>query len=69
MKALDVVATTAAYPSARLACGQVGTIVDRLDDGHFLVEFADLNGVAYAVEPIAADSLMELHHEPPPSNP
>jgi hypothetical protein len=64
MKVLDVVATTSAIPSARLACGQVGTIVECLDDAHFLVEFADLNGVTYAIEPIPADALIELHHEP-----
>lgn len=64
MKLFDVVATTTAIPTARLACGQVGTIVEQLDSDHFLVEFADLGGVAYAIEAIPASALIELHHEP-----
>lgn len=64
MKTLDVVATLEAIPAAQLAKGQVGTIVDRLDDDVVLVEFADLGGVAYALEPIPLCKLIELHHTP-----
>jgi len=64
MKILDVVATLEAIPLARLAKGQVGTIVERLDDVVVLVEFADLGGLAYALEPIPLDKLIELHHSP-----
>ncbi len=64
MKILDVVATLDAIPAARLAKGQVGTIVDRLDDDVVLVEFADLGGVTYALEPIPLSKLIELHHTP-----
>jgi len=64
MKQLDVVATLEDMPEAHLAKGQVGTIVDELDRDAVLVEFADLNGVAYAIKPIPRHKLMELHHCP-----
>ena len=64
MKLLDVVATLEDIPAAHLAKGQVGTIVDELNDDVVLVEFADLSGVAYAVEPIPVGKLMELRHTP-----
>jgi len=64
MKLLDVVATAENVPSANLSKGQVGTIVDVLceEEGIFLVEFADLTGVTYALEPLSQTQLMELHH-------
>lgn len=64
MKLLDVVATLEDIPAAHLAKGQVGTIVDELNEDVVLVEFADLNGVAYAIEPIPVGKLMELRHTP-----
>ncbi len=64
MKMLDVVATVEDVPEARLTKGQVGTIVDELDKDVVLVEFADLSGVAYAIEPIPVRKLMALRHTP-----
>ncbi len=64
MKLLDVVATLEDVPSAHLAKGQVGTIVEELDKDVVLVEFADLSGVAYAIEPIPVRKLIELRHTP-----
>lgn len=64
MKILDVVATLEEIVSARLAKGQLGTIVDVLSDDVMLVEFADLGGATYALEPIPAGKLIELHHAP-----
>ena len=64
MKLLDVVATLEEVPTARLAKGQVGTIVDELNTDVVLVEFADLAGVAYAIEPISTSKLIALHHTP-----
>ena len=64
MKPHDVVATLEEIPAVHLAKGQVGTIVDRLDDDVVLVEFADLGGVMYALEPIPRSKLIELHHTP-----
>jgi len=64
MKLLDVVATTENIPYSNLTKGQVGTVVDVLseEEGIFLIEFADVSGVAYAIEPLPHTQLMELHH-------
>lgn len=62
MRLHDVVATLEDLPEAHLAKGQVGTIVDELDDGFVLVEFSDVDGVAYAIEPVSCHKLMQLHH-------
>lgn len=64
MKLLDVVATLEDVPASHLAKGQVGTIVNELSENFVLVEFADLNGVAYALEPIPVGKLIELRHTP-----
>ena len=64
MKLLDAVATLEEVPSAHLSKGQVGTVVEELDKDVVLVEFADLNGVAYAIEPISVSKLIELRHTP-----
>lgn len=64
MKLHDVVATLDDLPEVRLAKGQVGTIVDELDADFVLVEFADVDGIAYALAPISCRNLMTLHHRP-----
>ena len=64
MKLLDVVATIEDVPTANLLKGQVGTIVEELSDEVVLVEFADMNGVAYAIAPLAIGNLMELRYTP-----
>ena len=64
MKLLDVVATLEGVPGAHLTKGQVGTVVDELDGELVLVEFADLGGVVYAIEPIPVHTLIELRHAP-----
>lgn len=62
---LDVVALLTDLPAQRLARGQVGTIVERLDDKTLLVEFSDDQGRAYAVAPCPqADLLLLLHYVP-----
>jgi len=64
MKLLDVVAIVEDMPEMHLAKGQVGTIVDELDKDFVLVEFADSDGVTYAIEPISVRQLMALRHTP-----
>ena len=61
---LDVVALLADLPAQRLARGQVGTIVERLDDKTLLVEFSDDQGSAYAVAPCPWEDLLVLHYVP-----
>lgn len=61
---LDVVALLADLPAHQLARGQVGTIVEQLDDKTSLVEFSDDQGQAYAIAPCARADLLVLHYIP-----
>jgi len=61
---LDVVALLTDLPAQGLARGQVGTIVDQLDDTTSLVEFSDDQGRAYAVVPCPQENLLVLHYVP-----
>jgi hypothetical protein len=61
---LDVVALLADVPAHQLARGQVGTIVEQLDDKTSLVEFSDDQGHAYAVAPCPQADLLVLHYVP-----
>ena len=61
---LDVVALLTDLPPKGLARGQVGTIVEQLDDETLLVEFSDDQGRAYAVTPCPRAELLVLHYVP-----
>jgi hypothetical protein len=61
---LEVVALLQDLPAQRLARGQVGTIVEQLDDKTLLVEFSDDQGRAYAVAPCPRADLLILHYVP-----
>jgi hypothetical protein len=61
---LDVVALLMDMPEHGLVRGQVGTVVERLDEGVFEVEFSDDEGRMYAELPLGADTLLVLHHRP-----
>ena len=61
---LDVVALLTDLPARQLARGQVGTIVEQLDDKTLLVEFSDDQGRAYAVVPCPRADLLVLHYVP-----
>lgn len=61
---LDVVVLTEAIPSLKLRKGELGTIVEILDKGVFLVEFADTKGITYAMIPLKATTLMKVYYEP-----
>jgi hypothetical protein len=61
---LDVVALLTDLPTQRLGRGQVGTIVEQLDDQTLLVEFSDDQGRAYAVAPCPRGKLLVLHYVP-----
>jgi hypothetical protein len=61
---LDVVALLAYLPAQRLARGQVGTVVEQLDDKTLLVEFSDDQGNAYAIAPCPRADLLILHYVP-----
>jgi hypothetical protein len=61
---LDVVALLTDLPAQRLARGQVGTVVEQLDDRTSLVEFSDHQGHAYAIAPCPHAELLTLHYVP-----
>lgn len=61
---LDVVALLTDHPKDGLSRGQVGTIVEPLDEHSALVEFSDDQGRAYAVVPCPYSDLMVLHYVP-----
>jgi hypothetical protein len=44
--------------------GQIGTVVMTYDESAFEVEFADAQGRAFALLPIAAEKLILLHDAP-----
>jgi hypothetical protein len=68
----DVVALLEEVPAKHFATnapitlrrGQMGTVVMTYDGSAFEVEFADNQGRAFAILPIAADKLMLLHDAP-----
>jgi hypothetical protein len=62
--ALDVVALLDDLPSKGLARGQVGTVLEVLDDKTVLVEFSDDDGRAYAIVPCPGADLLVLHYAP-----
>jgi hypothetical protein len=64
---LDVVALLSGLATQRLARGQVGTIVEQLDENILLVEFSDEQGRAYAVAPCPLTELLPLHYVPEPA--
>ncbi len=58
MKLLDVVEALHDLPERTVAKGQVGTIVEELDDDSVLVEFADETGIALAIVPVPLATLV-----------
>ena len=61
---LDVVALVSDSFDEGLLAGQVGTIVEELDDGVFEVEFCDNDGRTYATKALRSDQLLGLHYAP-----
>ncbi|GAB3950143.1 DUF4926 domain-containing protein [Spirosoma harenae] len=61
---LDVVVLLTDLPAERLKKGSLGTIVEVFDKGNYLVEFADLNGVTYAMPSLTDTQLLKVYQEP-----
>jgi hypothetical protein len=61
---LDVVATLNDLPAEKLRKGSLGTIVKVFDNHTYLVEFADLNGVMYAMPVLSKEHILKIHQEP-----
>jgi hypothetical protein len=63
-KLIDVVALLADHPHEQLVRGQVGTVVEELDEATVLVEFSDDEGRAYAIAPCPRTELLVLRYVP-----
>ncbi len=61
---LDVVALLQEQKDRGLVTGQVGTIVEILDEDVFEVEFCDNEGRTYASLALHVDHLMPLYYSP-----
>ena len=64
MNLYDVVALLEDLPEHDLKRGQVGTVVEAWEPGVYEVEFADTDGVTYAMVALRADQLMTLYWHP-----
>jgi Domain of unknown function (DUF4926) len=72
LKEYDVVVLLETTPATHFVTGEpiilprgcTGTVVDELQSDYALVEFADQQGRAFAIEAIPATRLMVLVHEP-----
>ena len=45
--------------------GQVGTVIEACDTEVVIVEFAGIDGVAYALASVACTNLLRLHYDKP----
>ena len=62
-KILDTVALLVDLPDPKLVVGQVGTILEQLDENVYEVEFADKKGRTLVTLPVESKNLMLLHFE------
>lgn len=60
----DTVILKEPLPNKKVRVGSLGAIVEILDEDVFLIEFADKNGVAYAIEALQAQQLIKVYEEP-----
>lgn len=64
IKELDIVALLEDLPGKHLSKGAIGTIVYVYNNNFFEVEFADLNGQAYAILTLPLEKFLLLKHDP-----
>jgi hypothetical protein len=58
---LDVVALL--FPAGEMPVGAVGTVVEVLESGWFIVEFITDDGETVALETLPADRLLKLRYD------
>jgi hypothetical protein len=63
-KEFDTVILKEPLVNKKVRVGSLGVIIEILDKDVFLVEFADKNGVAYAIEALQTKQLMKVYEEP-----
>ncbi len=62
LEVLSVVALLDEAPLHGLRSGQVGTVVERLRDGAYEVDFSDEEGRTYALVALRDEQLLRLWH-------
>jgi Domain of unknown function (DUF4926) len=62
LKMFDTVAILKNVPEKKVVFGQVGTIVEKLDEGVFEVEFADKSRETISEFAVKSEDLMLLHY-------
>lgn len=60
---LDIVALSSALPCEKVKIGQIGTIVEKLAEGVYEVEFADTQGRTITTCAVEGKNLLKLTHE------
>ncbi len=61
---LDVVVLLNDLPAEKLRKGSLGTIVEVFPNKAYLVEFADQNGVTYALPVVTEEHILKVYQEP-----
>ncbi|GAB3800183.1 hypothetical protein GCM10028819_25000 [Spirosoma humi] len=61
LKLHDLVALTKAIPERNLRRGEIGVVIDIGPNGRYLLEFADKNGVPYAMPTVSVEGLMKVY--------
>jgi len=64
LRHLDTVALLTDKPHLNLVAGQVGTVVEQLDEHVYEIEFTNIKGRTLISCPIEVEFLMLLHFEP-----
>lgn len=63
IKVLDTVALLTDIPEKNLSKGQVGTVVEKLDDSTFEIEFSNIKGETILTIPLNRRDLILLRFE------
>lgn len=61
---LDVIVLLSDVAAYKLRKGSLGTVVELLGKGLYLVEFADANGMTYAMPSLTDSQLLKVYQEP-----
>lgn len=61
LKLHDVIALTKPILDHNLRRGDIGVVIDIRPNGHYLLEFADRNGVPYAMPIVSVEGLMKVY--------
>lgn len=61
LKVHDIVALTEPIPDHNLRRGEIGVVVDIGPNNQYVLEFADRNGIPYAMPTVSTEGLMKVY--------